>query len=74
MKKTLDFVFLGLSISSSWGNGHATTYRSLLRALSQRGHRLLFLERDVPWYRENRDLPRCSYARIELYADLDDLQ
>ena len=41
---------LGLSLSSSWGNGHATTYRALLRALAARGHDVLFLERDVPWY------------------------
>lgn len=40
-------VILGLSITSSWGNGHATTYRALLRALAARGHHLLFLERDV---------------------------
>ena len=43
-------VFLGLSLSSSWGNGHATTYRALLAAFAARGHDVLFLERDVPWY------------------------
>src|SRR5690606_29762476 len=48
--RTLDIVMLGLSITSSWGNGHATTYRALVRGLTQRGHRVLFLERDVPWY------------------------
>jgi len=41
-------VVLGLSLSSSWGNGHATTYRALLRAFARRGHEVLFLERDVP--------------------------
>ena len=51
----LRVVVLGLSITSSWGNGHATTYRSLLRELSARGHRVRFLERDVPWYAANRD-------------------
>jgi spore maturation protein CgeB len=40
-------VILGLSITSSWGNGHATTYRALVRALAGRGHEVLFLERDV---------------------------
>jgi spore maturation protein CgeB len=70
----LDIVVLGLSITSSWGNGHATTYRSLLRALSHRGHRILFLERDVPWYAENRDLPQSSFARVDLYDSLDDLR
>jgi spore maturation protein CgeB len=66
-------VFLGLSITSSWGNGHATTYRSLIRALAARGHDVLFLERNVPWYAENRDLPRPPYARVGLYDDLQDL-
>jgi spore maturation protein CgeB len=70
----LKFVFLGLSITSSWGNGHATTYRALLRALADRGHEVLFLERDVPYYAANRDLPRPPYGRTELYASLDDLR
>ncbi|MFZ3234706.1 MAG: hypothetical protein WA184_04980, partial [Stellaceae bacterium] len=48
----LRIVILGLSITSSWGNGHATTYRALMRALCRRGHEVLFLERDTPWYRE----------------------
>lgn len=70
----MDVVVLGLSLSSSWGNGHATTYRALLRALDARGHRVLFLERDVPWYANHRDLPRPSYARLELYRDLQELK
>jgi spore maturation protein CgeB len=70
----LDIVILGLSITSSWGNGHATTYRGLVRALHARGHRVLFLERDVPWYADNRDLPRPPYGRTELYGDLEELQ
>lgn len=45
---SLDIVIIGLSLSSSWGNGHATTYRALLRGLAEEGHRTLFLERDVP--------------------------
>ncbi|AEI62033.1 glycosyltransferase [Corallococcus macrosporus] len=66
-------VILGLSITSSWGNGHATTYRGLVRELARRGHDVLFLERDVPWYAANRDLPRPPYGRTELYASLEDL-
>ncbi|MCA1665532.1 MAG: glycosyltransferase, partial [Myxococcales bacterium] len=61
-------VFVGLSITSSWGNGHATTYRALLRALAARGHELVFLERDVPWYAENRDLPAPPFCRVALYG------
>ena len=66
----LDIVIFGLSITSSWGNGHAVTYRALARALHQRGHKVTFLERDVPWYRDNRDLSEAEYCRIELYDSL----
>jgi spore maturation protein CgeB len=67
---SLDIVIFGLSITSSWGNGHATTYRALAKGLQQRGHRVTFLERDVPWYRAHRDLPDPPYCRTELYKDL----
>ena len=60
-------VVLGLSLSSSWGNGHATTYRALLRAFAARGHAVTFLERDVPWYRAHRDLPDPDFCRLVLY-------
>jgi spore maturation protein CgeB len=66
-------VFIGLSISSSWGNGHATTYRGLIKALARRGHDVLYLERDVPWYAANRDLPAPSYCRTVLYRDFAEL-
>ena len=64
-------VWLGLSVTSSWGNGHATNYRALLAALQARGHDVLFLERDVPWYAAERDL-EPAYAR--LYSSLDELE
>ncbi|HZH02538.1 MAG TPA: glycosyltransferase [Myxococcaceae bacterium] len=70
----MDIVFLGLSITSSWGNGHAVTYRGLVRELVRLGHRVLFLERDVPWYAENRDLARPPFGRTELYSGLEDLR
>lgn len=70
----LDIVMLGLSITSSWGNGHATTYRALVRELVSRGHRVLFLERDKPWYGSNRDIPGPGYGSIELYSSIDDLR
>nr|WP_182178471.1 glycosyltransferase [Methylobacterium radiotolerans] len=66
-------VVLGLSLSSSWGNGHATTYRALLKAFAGRGHDVLFLERDVPWYAQHRDLPDPDFCDLALYADLDGL-
>ncbi len=68
----MKLVFLGLSITSSWGNGHATTYRGLCRALAARGHRIVFFEWDAPWYSgANRDLPptACDYADVRLYSN-----
>lgn len=70
----LRIVVLGLSLSSSWGNGHATTFRALLRGLHARGHEVLFLERDVPWYAEHRDLPNPDFCRFALYADLAEME
>ena len=70
----MTIVFLGLSITSSWGNGHATNYRALQRALVERGHDVLFLERDVPWYAARRDLPAPPWGRTELYRSLAELQ
>jgi spore maturation protein CgeB len=67
-------VVIGLSISSSWGNRHATTYRSLLGALARRGHDILFLERDVPWYAAHRDLREWDSMRVAFYDSLDDLE
>jgi spore maturation protein CgeB len=69
----LNIVVIGLSVTSSWGNGHATTYRSLLGALAQRGHNVTFLERDVPWYRDHRDLGEPSGWSVKLYQHLTEL-
>jgi nucleoside-diphosphate-sugar epimerase/spore maturation protein CgeB len=69
----MKLVVLGLSLSSSWGNGHATTYRALLKAFRRRGHDILFLERDVPWYREHRDLAEPDYCRLQFYGSLEEL-
>jgi spore maturation protein CgeB len=66
-------VVLGLSLSSSWGNGHATTFRALLKAFAKRGHEILFLERDVPWYRNNRDIADPDYCRLEFYRSVEEL-
>ncbi|HET6262642.1 MAG TPA: glycosyltransferase, partial [Chloroflexia bacterium] len=74
MPESLNIVILGLSITSSWGNGHATTYRGLVRELTRRGHNVLFLERDKPWYASNRDMPDPPWGRTRLYDSLDDLR
>lgn len=73
-RERLDIVILGLSITSSWGNGHATTYRGLVRELAGRGHCVLFLERDASWYADNRDLPRPPYCKTRIYGSLEELK
>ena len=70
----MKLVVLGLSLSSSWGNGHATTFRALLKAFAARGHEVLFLERDVPWYASQRDLEDPAWCRLAFYRDLDELK
>src|SRR5438552_3416624 len=59
----------GLAITSSWGNGHASTFRALCAALKQRGHEITFFEKDLEWYASNRDLPHPPYADVQLYDD-----
>jgi spore maturation protein CgeB len=70
----LRIVILGLSITSSWGNGHATTYRGLMRALCRRGHEVLFLECDKPWYRAHRDMAGSPFGSVCLYDNLAELR
>ncbi|HKO72369.1 MAG TPA: glycosyltransferase [Bradyrhizobium sp.] len=65
----MKIVIFGLTISSSWGNGHATLWRGLSRALIQGGHEIIFYERDVPYYAEMRDLHEIPGGRLELYQD-----
>lgn len=69
----MKLVILGLSVTSSWGNGHATTYRGLVREFVRRGHDVLFLERDKPWYADHRDLPRPPFGKTRLYRSLAEL-
>ena len=70
----MKIVILGLSITSSWGNGHATTYRSLVRELVRLGHEVFFLERDQPWYAANRDMPKPPFGRTEIYQSVSELK
>lgn len=60
-------MIFGLSITSSWGNGHATTFRALSRALHARGHRVVFFEKNVEWYASNRDLSEPEFCDLRLY-------
>jgi spore maturation protein CgeB len=63
-------VVFGLTVSSSWGNGHATLWRGMIGALARQGHAVVFFERDVPYYRDTRDLKRLGDGdELVLYGD-----
>ena len=68
----MKLVIFGLSITSAWGNGHATTYRALARALHARGHRIVFFERDQHWYASNRDMPEPEFCDVKLFENWDE--
>jgi spore maturation protein CgeB len=69
----MKIVVFGLTISSSWGNGHATLWRGMSRALIARGHRFLFFEKDVPYYAGARDLWQIPGGELVLYPSWDDV-
>ncbi len=69
----MKIVICGLSITSSWGNGHATTYRAVSRALHARGHQIAFFERDFEWYASNRDMPEPPFCKVHIYEQWHDI-
>ncbi|MGE5496588.1 MAG: hypothetical protein ACM3Q2_00835, partial [Syntrophothermus sp.] len=69
----MNIVIFGLTLSSSWGNGHATIWRSLLSAMAARGHKITFYEKDVPYYAFNRDLTELPGVDLVLYSGWDEL-
>src|SRR5256886_15905646 len=71
--KSMKIVVFGLSITSAWGNGHATTFRALLRALHDRKHEIVFFERETEWYADNRDLPAPPFCKLVLYERWSDV-
>ena len=70
----MKLVIFGLSISSSWGNGHATLWRGLCRALIRRGHEVHFFEHDVPYYALHRDLTEIPGGHLHLYSSWDEVR
>ena len=64
----------GLTVSSSWGNGHATLWRGLIRALTRRGWRVTFFERDVPYYAGARDLYGIEGGELVFYSDWNEVR
>ncbi|MGI8547177.1 MAG: CgeB family protein, partial [Gemmatimonadaceae bacterium] len=69
----MKLVIFGLTVSSSWGNGHATLWRGLLKAFAQRGHEVVFFERDVPYYAAQRDLTQLPMGELCLYDSWEDV-
>jgi spore maturation protein CgeB len=65
----MKLVVFGLSISSSWGNGHATLWRGLCRSLAHRGHQVHFFERDTSYYAPHRDYTQIPGGALHLYSD-----
>jgi len=65
----MKLVIFGLSVSSSWGNGHATLWRGLCKALARRAHHVTFFERDVPYYAEHRDQWELPGGQLVLYDE-----
>lgn len=65
----MKLAIFGLSITSSWGNGHATTFRALCQALHRRGHRIVFFEHNLEWYQNNRDLPEPAYCQVRTFEN-----
>lgn len=65
----MKIVIFGLSISSAWGNGHATTFRALCKALHDRNHRVVFFEHNAEWYEHNRDLPEPRFCKLKIFED-----
>lgn len=70
----MKLVIFGLSISSSWGNGHATLWRALCRGLSRRGHRVIFFEKDSPWYAGARDGTQFPGCDLRLYPNWEEVR
>jgi len=69
----MKLTIFGLSITSSWGNGHATTFRALCQALHRRGHRIVFFEHNLEWYQNNRDLPHPTYCDVRIFESWNEI-
>jgi spore maturation protein CgeB len=70
----MKLVIFGLTVSSSWGNGHATLWRGLLNGLARDSHRCVFFERNVPWYESTRDLASPSNFDLIFYESWEEIR
>lgn len=69
----MKIVIFGLTVSSSWGNGHATIWRGLCNALARHGHQITFFEKDVTYYANHRDLSSPGVYELVLYPTWTDV-
>jgi spore maturation protein CgeB len=69
----MKLVVFGLTVSSSWGNGHATLWRGLLDALGRRGCNVVFFECNVPYYAMNRDLWELPSGELIFYESWEEV-
>jgi spore maturation protein CgeB len=67
------YVF-GLAVSSAWGHDHAAEWRGLVRALSRRGHRVSFYEKDTPYHAIHRDQTTLDGGDLRLYSNWADVR
>lgn len=70
----MKITFFGLTLSSSWGNGHATPLRAIARALHRQGHTVIFYEKDVSYYAQHRDLDSPDFCTLRLYSDWNEVR
>jgi spore maturation protein CgeB len=63
----MKLVIFGLTISSSWGNGHATVWRGLCCELARLGHQIIFFEKNVAYYAAHRDFLDIPGGKLILY-------
>ena len=63
----MKLAIFGLTISSSWGNGHATLWRGMCKSLGRLGVDVVFFERDVSYYAQQRDCACPEGATLVLY-------
>src|SRR5215470_4616262 len=73
MASNMKIVIFGLSISSAWGNGHATTFRAICKALHRRRHDVVFFEHNAEWYEHNRDLPEPPFCTLKIFEDWNEI-
>ncbi|MDB5290880.1 MAG: hypothetical protein JWL69_2121 [Phycisphaerales bacterium] len=69
----MKIVIFGLTVTSSWGNGHATLWRGLCKSLARQGHSVVFFERQVPYYASQRDLAYLPDCWLDVYSDWEDV-